>query len=182
VVVPYFRACASVCSLFCPPAHKRVSLVAFKRECEVLKLVVWEQNDIFRKIHPPPCPVNCKPCQFDPPSGERARRMIFGSSSCFYVLWTQKESVFRGFLFPQFFCIKCCVNESKTGHLKNAEERPETIESSQSLHRLAIERFFRQSSNARAREEVDSNLGIFRSKIHLSSGPPGEKAVQIAFC
>lgn len=35
VVVPYFRACASACSLFCPPAHKRVSLVVFKRECEL---------------------------------------------------------------------------------------------------------------------------------------------------
>lgn len=92
-----------------------------------------------------------------------------------------KESVFRGFLFPQFFYIVLCERiENRTP--KNAEERSETIESSQSLHRLAIERFFRQSSNARAREEVDSNLGIFLSKIHLSSGPPGEKAVQIAFC
>ena len=90
-----------------------------------------------------------------------------------------KESVFRGFLFPQFFYIVLCERiENRTP--KNAEERPETIESSQALHRLAIERFFRQSSNARTREEVDSNLGIFLSKIHLSSGPPGEKAVQIA--
>ena len=112
--------------------------------------------------------------QFDP-SGERAR-MIFGSSR------TQK-SVFRGFLFPQFFFIyKVLCERIENRTPKNAEERPETIESSQSLHRLAIERFFRQSSNARAREEVDSNLGIFLSKIHLSSGPPGEKAVQIAFC
>jgi len=47
--------------------------------------------------------------QFDP-SGERARRMIFGSSSCF--LWTH-----MGFFFPSF-SIQCCVNESKTGHLK----------------------------------------------------------------
>jgi hypothetical protein len=98
------------------------------------------------------------------------------------VFYGPKERVFHmGFFFPKFFYTVLCERiENRTP--KNAEERPETIESSQSLHRLAIERFFRQSSNARAREEVDSNLGIFLSKIHLSSGPPGEKAVQIAFC
>mgnify|MGYP006131540163 CR=1 FL=1 len=117
--------------------------------------------------------------QFDPPSGERARMIDFRKQQLFFM--DPKESVFRGFLFPQFFYIVLCERiENRTP--KNAEERPETIESSQSLHRLAIERVFRQSSNARAREEVDSNLGIFLSKIHLSSGPPGEKAVQIAFC
>lgn len=111
--------------------------------------------------------------QFDP-SGERARMIDFRKQQLFFMDP-------YGFLFPQFFYIVLCERiENRTP--KNAEERPETIESSQSLHRLAIERVFRQSSNARAREEVDSNLGIFLSKIHLSSGPPGEKAVQIAFC
>jgi len=116
--------------------------------------------------------------QFDP-SGERARMIDFRKQQQFY--GPKRECFSYGFLFPQFFYIVLCERiENRTP--KNAEERPETIESSQSLHRLAIERFFRQSSNARAREEVDSNLGIFLSKIHLSSGPPGEKAVQIAFC
>ena len=117
--------------------------------------------------------------QFDP-SGERARMIDFRKQQA--VLWTKRECFSYGFLFPQkfFYTVLCERIENRTP--KNAEERPETIESSQSLHRLAIERFFRQSSNARAREEVDSNLGIFLSKIHLSSGPPGEKAVQIAFC
>ena len=112
--------------------------------------------------------------QFDP-SGERARMIDFRKQQLFFMDP-------YGFLFPQkfFYIVLCERIENRTP--KNAEERPETIESSQSLHRLAIERFFRQSSNARAREEVDSNLGIFLSKIHLSSGPPGEKAVQIAFC
>ena len=112
--------------------------------------------------------------QFDP-SGERARMIDFRKQQLFFMDP-------YGFLFPQkfFYTVLCERIENRTP--KNAEERPETIESSQSLHRLAIERFFRQSSNARAREEVDSNLGIFLSKIHLSSGPPGEKAVQIAFC
>ena len=116
--------------------------------------------------------------QFDP-SGERARMIDFRKQQQFY--GPKRECFSYGFLFPQFFYIVLCERiENRTP--KNAEERPETIESSQSLHRLAIERVFRQSSNARAREEVDSNLGIFLSKIHLSSGPPGEKAVQIAFC
>ena len=56
----------------------------------------------------------------------------------------KRERVFGwSFFFPSFYSA-ARVKESKTGHLKNAEERPETIESSQVPHRLAIEQFFEQ--------------------------------------
>jgi hypothetical protein len=119
--------------------------------------------------------------QFDP-SGRRKSSDDFRKQQLFLCFMDPKRECFSWVSFSPVFLYKVLCERIENRTPKNAEERPETIESSQSLHRLAIERFFRQSSNARAREEVDSNLGIFLSKIHLSSGPPGEKAVQIAFC
>ena len=53
--------------------------------------------------------------QFDP-SGERARMIDFRKQQLFFM--DPKESVFHmGFFLPSF-SIQCCVNESKTGHLK----------------------------------------------------------------
>jgi hypothetical protein len=104
--------------------------------------------------------------------------MIFGRSSC---LFMDPKRVFSGvgFFFPSFYYNSATrVKESKTGRLKTPKNGQKRSSRRKSRIRLAIERFFRQSSNARAREEVDSNLGIFVSKIHL---PSGEKAVQIAF-